>query len=378
MSLKIGIVTEYYYPLLGGITENVHNTRLRLRQMGHEVKIITSNSNGGQFSFQNNRSLNDPDVIRLGHSIPVYENGSVGHLTVGRHLRSKMRDILEKEKFDLVHIHSPLVITLPLIALLEAKSPIVGTFHTYFERSVVYYLLRGLLQRKGMSKLKGQIFVSRSCIKAVGRYFKVNTRIIPNGVDINQFSPARLPLEKFDNNKMNLLFLSRFDPRNGLGLMLKAFKIVKAEYPDVRLIIAGDGPLKFWYKRLVPKDLENDVHFEGLVKDERPSYYATCDIFCSPIMKASFGVTLLESMASGKAIVATENVGYKDLLGPEEGILVPPNSPSEFAKAILLLLKNEKLRKEMGSNGRKKAMNYSWDKVVGEIFDYYKEVLYKQ
>jgi phosphatidylinositol alpha-mannosyltransferase len=212
----------------------------------------------------------------------------------------------------------------------------------------------------------------------VGRYFKVNTRIIPNGVDINQFNPARPPLEKFDNNKMNLLFLSRFDPRNGLGFMLKAFKIVKSEFPDVRLIIAGDGPLKFWYKRLVPKELENDVHFEGLVKDERPSYYATCDVFCSPIMKASFGVTLLESMASGKAIVAMENVGYKDLLGPEEGILVPPNSPSEFAKAILLLLRNEKLRKEMGSNGRKKALNYSWDKVVGEIFDYYEEILNKQ
>jgi phosphatidylinositol alpha-mannosyltransferase len=376
--LKIGIVTEYYYPLLGGITENVHNTRLRLRKMGHEVKVITSSPNGGQLAFQNNRSLNDPDVIRLGRSIPVYENGSIGHFTVGRHLRSKMRNTLEKEKFDLVHIHSPLVITLPLIALLEAKSPMVGTFHTYFESSAIYYLLRGLLQKKGMNRLNGQIFVSRSCIKAVGRYFKVNTRIIPDGVDINQFNPARPPLEKFDNNKMNLLFLSRFDPRNGLGFMLKAFKIVKSEFPDVRLIIAGDGPLKFWYKRLVPKELENDVHLEGLVKDERPSYYATCDVFCSPIMKASFGVTLLESMASGKAIVATENIGYKDLLGPEEGILVPPNSPSEFAKAILLLLRNEKLRKEMGSNGRKKALNYSWDKVVGEIFDYYEEILNKQ
>jgi phosphatidylinositol alpha-mannosyltransferase len=378
MSLKIGIVTEYYYPLLGGITENVHNTRLRLRKMGHEVKIITSNPNGGQFAFQTQRSLNDPDVIRLGRSFPVYDNGSIGHLTVGRHLRSKMRNTLEKEKFDLVHIHSPLVVTLPLMALLEAKSPIVGTFHTYFETSPIYYLFRDLLQRKGMNRLKGQIFVSRSCIKAVGRYFNVHTRIIPNGVDINQFNPAQPALEKFDNNKMNLLFLSRFDPRNGLALMLKAFKIVISEFPDVRLIVVGDGPLKFWYKHLVPKELENDVHFEGLAKDERPNYYATCDVFCSPIMKASFGVTLLESMASGKAIVATENVGYKDLLGAEEGILVPPNSPSEFARAILLLLRNEKLRKEMGSNGRKKALNYSWDKVVGEIFDYYQEILNQQ
>jgi phosphatidylinositol alpha-mannosyltransferase len=377
MSLKIGIVTEYYYPLLGGITENVHNTRLGLNKMGHEVKIITSNCNGGKFTFHNNRNSNDPNVIRLGHSIPVYKNGSIGHFTVGRHLRSKMRNILEKEKFDLLHIHSPLVITLPLVSLLEAKSPLVGTFHTYFESSLIYYLLRGQLQRKAMSKLVGQIFVSRSCIKAMRRYFKVNTRIIPNGVDINQFNPAVLPLEKFDNNKMNLLFLSRFDPRNGLGLMLKAFKIVKSKFPDVRLIIVGDGPLKSWYKRLIPKEIENDVHFEGAVKDGRPNYFAACDIFCSPIMKASFGVTLLESMASGKPIVATENVGYKDLLGPEEGILVSPNSPVEFAKAILLLLRDDLLRKEIGAKGRKKALRYSWDTVVGEIFDYYKEILQK-
>jgi len=378
MSLKIGIVTEYYYPLLGGITENVHNTRLRLRKMGHEVKIITSNLNGGQFAFQNNHSLNDPDVIRLGRSIPVYNNGSIGHFTVGRHLRSKMRNILEKEKFDLLHLHSPLVITLPIIALLEAKCPMVGTFHTYFESSPIYRLLKGLLQRRGMDRLNGQIFVSRSCVNAMSLYFKVSTRIIPNGVDISQFNPAVPPLEKFKNNKMNLLFLSRFDPRNGLSFMLKAFKIIKSEFPDVRLIIVGDGPLKFWYKSLVPRELEDDVHFEGLVKEERPNYYATCDVFCSPIMKASFGVTLLESMASGKPIVATENVGYKDLLGPEEGILVPQNSPSEFAKAVLLLLRNEKLRREMGLNGRKKALNYSWDKVVGEILDYYTEILYKQ
>jgi len=378
MPLKIGIVTEYYYPVLGGIPENVYNTKVRLAKMGHRVKIITSNYYRNIFSGQNNRELADPDVIRIGLGMYVYSNGMFSQFTAGINLRSKMRKILENEKFDLLHIHSPLVLTLPIVALLEAKCPLVGTFHTYFRSNFIYHVLKDLLQRRGMDRLDGQIFVSKSCVETMSQYFKMNSRIIPNGVNTEQFNPSVRPLEKFDNSKMNLLFLGRLDPRNGLALMLKAFKIVKSEFHDVRLIIVGNGPLKFWYKHLVPKELESDIHFEGSVRDDRPKYYATCDIFCSPVKKASFGVTLLESMASGKPIVAAENMGSKDLLSSKEGILVPQNSPSEFARAILLLLKNERLRKEMGMNGRQKALKYSWDPIVRKIADYYQEILQKQ
>jgi phosphatidylinositol alpha-mannosyltransferase len=173
----------------------------------------------------------------------------------------------------------------------------------------------------------------------------------------------------------NLLFLSRFDPRNGLRLMLRAFELVKDTVPDVRLIIVGDGLLKSYYKRFVPRRLARDIHFEGLVTDARASYYASCDVFCSPVMKASFGVTLLEAMASGKPIVATENRGYRELLGPEEGILVPPNDPSAFARSIVKLLADEKLRNGMGANGRRKAVRYSWDMIAREIAGYYDEIL---
>jgi phosphatidylinositol alpha-mannosyltransferase len=372
--MKIGIVTEYYYPLLGGITENVHNTKIRLEKMGHDVKIITSNFTKPWFALHAKHTPSEAGVIRMGRTMPVYANGSFAHLTVGRRLRDEMTAILEAERFDLLHVHSPIVITLPLIALAEAKCPVVGTFHTYFDRSLTLSILRKALQ-KSIENLDGKIVVSKNCLEALRRYFNLNARIIPNGVDTEQFTPSVSPLDKFNDEKMNLLFLSRFDPRNGLSLMLRAFEIIKSQFAAVRLIVVGDGPLGFYYRQLVPKNSLQDVHFEGLASHQRPRYYASCDVFCSPVMRASFGVTLLEAMASGKPIVATENPGYKELLDPDVAFLLPPNDAAAFARTTLSLLKDERLRREMGANGRKKALAYSWDSIAREIADYYDEIL---
>jgi phosphatidylinositol alpha-mannosyltransferase len=376
MSLRVGIVTEYYYPLLGGITENVHNTATKLRARGHTVKIITSNLTAGTFAVQKRGDRDDPNIYRLGRSFPIYKNGSLGHFTMGRNLLiPPLHRILEIEKFDVLHVHSPIIPTLPLMAVLLRQCPVVGTFHTYFDGSLIYSLLRRLIQREILDTMACQIAVSRSCVESIRRYFRMNMRIIPNGVETSQFSPAVAPLEKFDRSKKNLLFLSRFDPRNGLRLMIEAFAIVKASFPDVRLVVVGDGPLKAHYKGLVPKEHEADVYFEGARRDDRPRYFASCDVFCSPISKASFGVTLLEAMASGKPIVAVDNVGYRDLLGPAEGILVPPNSPEAYARAILGLLRDPDAAGSLGAAGREKALRFSWETVVSEIEDCYRDIL---
>ncbi len=373
MGLKLGIVTEYYYPLLGGISENVHNTALRLRDRGHTVKIITSGINGSR-----NGARPPVEVIRIGRSASVYCNGSLARLTLGLRLRSEMRAVLEREKFDLLHLHSPLVPTLPMMALLAAGCPTVGTFHTYFERSLWYSFLKGPIQKGLLQKLNGQIAVSRSCIESLNRFFKVDARIIPNGVDVSEFNPAVPRLPRFDGGKMNLLFLGRLDPRNGLALMIEAFRLVKAKFPSVRLIIVGDGPLKKYYKHLVSEDISPDIHLAGPVLHERNRYYSSCDIFCSPVDKASFGITLLEAMASGKPIVATANCGYRELMGSGEGFLVEPHNPKAFAKALLALLGDRELRRQMGENGRAKALKFSWDSVTDAIAGYYKEILNNQ
>ena len=372
MNLKLGIVTEYYYPLLGGISENVHNTAVRLRQRGHTVKIITSNLNANG----NQDSSGDPaDIIRIGHSTVIYSNGSLARLTVGRHLFGDLKRVFERERFDLLHLHSPLVPTLPMFALFSAKCPTVGTFHTFFDRSIAYSLLKSIVQKRLINELDGQIAVSQSCIDALAPFFRINARIIPNGVDVTQFTPDVPAFPHFADGKKNLLFLGRLDPRNGLHLMIQAFGLIKPRFPEVRLIIVGDGPLKKYYKHLVPDEQKRDIHLVGPVLAQRNRYYASCDIFCSPVEKASFGVTLLEAMASGKPIVATDNCGYRELLDRSEGVLIQPRDPAAFADAVLKLLQNTELSEKMGKLGREKAMQYSWDKVVDDLVEYYKEVL---
>jgi phosphatidylinositol alpha-mannosyltransferase len=371
MALKIGIVTEYYYPLLGGISENVHHTATQLKARGHAVTIISAapRTNGFQ--------LPQPNGIptrRIGRSVTVYGNGATAHMTVGTRLWHDMKNLLREERFDILQLHSPLFFTLPPIAAVLGTCARVGTFHSYFEQSAVYAALKGVLQRQFVNRLDGVTVVSPSVLRALSRYFELDARVIPNGVDRHMFNPSVPRLARFTQDKRTLLFLGRFDPRNGLPFMLRAFVEVRRRIRDVCLIVVGTGPLQSVYRRMVPEHLRDDVHFEGAALLNRPSYYATADLFCSPISNASFGITLLEAMASGTPIVATDNVGYRDLLGPAEGVLVPHNVHA-FADAIVQMLSDDRICVAMREAGLRKADQYSWPCVVTRLLDYFDEVL---
>jgi len=373
--MKIIIVTEYYYPVLGGISEHVHHTAMELNRRGHDVVLMTSNL--GRLAVAPDTPTAPPPfrIVRFGHSIPVRSNGSVARVTIGVDLCHAMRQFMLAEQPDIVHVHSPLVLTLPMIGVRVAPSPVVGTYHSYFDGNAIYKRFSGLVQKQFVDRLNGQIAVSQSCVRALTPYFTLDARIIPNGIDLDKFSPHAPRLEKFDRSKLNLLFLSRLEPRNGLNLMIDAFIRIRRSFRDVRLIVVGDGRPRRRYERMVPPDLAADVHFEGRVLETRPSYYSTSDIYCAPISKASFGMTLIEAMATGKPIVATDNDGYRDLLGPEESVLIPTGDVRAFADATLALLRDEPRRKAMGVAGLEKAQRFSWPLVVDQIVALYEELI---
>jgi phosphatidylinositol alpha-mannosyltransferase len=257
-----------------------------------------------------------------------------------------------------------------------APCPTIGTFHTYFDGSWVYARLRHWLQSYLVDRLAGATFVSQCSVDCLQRFFTLrDPRIIPNGVDLTLFNPSVPRLPQYDTSKRTLLFLGRFDKRNGLAIMIDAFALVRRRFPDVRLIIVGDGHRRAAFERQVPPALRDDVHFVGPAVASRPGYYATCDVFCSPVAIASFGMTLLEAMATGKPIVATDNIGYRDLLGPGEAVLVPQGSTEAFADAISALLADEPRQQEMGTSALRKAARFSWDRVVDETLAFYHEIL---
>jgi phosphatidyl-myo-inositol alpha-mannosyltransferase len=362
--LRIGVVTEYYYPHLGGVCEHVHFFAREARRMGHDVDIITSHMPGAD---------KRANVIRLGRSVPVYFNGSQARITVGRTLRREMRQVLRDGRYDIVHVHSPLSPVLPMLAIEEADVPVIGTFHTYFDRSINYRLLRRFFQKR-LDMLSAAIAVSQSTIVALERYFDADWKIIPNGIDTTLFQPNVPKPSVIRSDVPAILFLGRFDPRNGLSTLIDAFRRVKARSRRAQLVVVGDGPLRNHYYKAAGGD--PDISFVGAVLEGRPAYYAHSAMYACPTTKASFGITLLESMACQTPIVCSDILGFRDVvMHGREALMVPREDRDALANALVRLLDDEGLRTRLGQTGRKRALEYDWRHVTAAILDVYYDVL---
>jgi phosphatidylinositol alpha-mannosyltransferase len=362
--LRIALVTEYYYPHLGGICEHVHFFAREARRRGHHVDIITSNLEGAE---------HQPNVIRIGRSQPIYFNGSQARLTVGMGIRKEMRNTLRRGRYDLVHVHSPLSPWLPILAIDEADCPVVGTFHTYFDRSMLYRIYRPNLQRR-LDSLSAAIAVSHSTTVALNRYFEANWTIVPNGIDLELFNPHAPPPPGIRRDMPVILFLGRFDPRNGLTTLIESFKKVRGRNREAQLVVVGDGPLRKHYYKAAGGD--PDITFVGSVLGSRPSYYAHSAMYACPTTKASFGITLLESMACETPVVCSDILGFCDVVKHErEALMFHCGDREALADSLVRLLDVETLRARLGKAGRQQAQLYGWGNVTEAVLDVYSAVL---
>ncbi|AEH44952.1 glycosyl transferase group 1 [Thermodesulfatator indicus DSM 15286] len=371
--LKIAIVTEYYYPILGGITEHVHHFAKELLAKGHEVTIITPEA--GPFGRDVGEIANH--IIKLGRSVSIYSNDSFARISLGQDLGSQLEKILFEGQFDLVHVHSPLTPTLPLLAIYHSPVPVVGTFHTHFEENLWLSMFKERL-RPFMEAMALRIAVSPICIASMEKFLPgFSYVVVPNGIDTNWYSPEQKPISRFTDDHFNILYVGRFDPRNGLDILIEAFKILAREKPNIRLIIMGFGPLEPTYRKMVPKELTEKIIFVGKIDEERPAYYRSAHVLCFPAKKGSFGITLLEAMASGVPVVTTDIEGFRFVMEDgKHGLMVKPEHGAEgYARALKFLLENPEKRKEMAQKARERALEFSWDKVTADLLDHYYEIL---
>ncbi|MEP6620573.1 MAG: glycosyltransferase family 4 protein [bacterium] len=363
-TLRIALVTEYYYPHLGGVCEHVHFFAREARRRGHHVDIITSNLPGAE---------EQANVIRIGRSQPVYANGSQARITIGFGLRSEMRRVLREGHYDIVHVHSPLTPVLPILAIEEANCPVVGTFHTYFDKSKGYRLLNGFFQKR-LDMLSAAICVSHSTTVALERYFQAPWQIIPNGIDTDVFHPSVAAPPAIRKDVPSILFLGRFDPRNGLTTLIESFQKVKGRRREAQLVVVGDGPLREHYYKQAKGD--PDITFVGAILEGRPGYYAHSSIYACPTTKASFGITLLESMACETPIVCSDILGFQDVVvNGREALMTPSGDRDALADALVQLLDDEGLRIQLGTTGRYESMKYSWPRVTSQVLDVYHNVM---
>jgi phosphatidylinositol alpha-mannosyltransferase len=362
--MKIGLVSPYVYPLPGGVTQHVGYLYENLSLRGHDVRILTS-SHGLQ-------RASEGDIIRLGKGFSFPVNGSVGTITVSPRYVSQVRDTLEREQFDLLHFHEPFVPFLSPIILRLSTSVNIATFHAYGGFSPSYEFGKRVMGSYA-ARLHGRIAVSGAAKHFIDRYFPGEYKVIPNGVDVTKYQRA-VPIARWMDGTRNLLFVGRHEPRKGLVELLKAYRILRKTGCDCRLLVVGQGPLSREARRYVATRRLGGVEFLGRVSDEeKAQLFRSTDIYVSPATGGeSFGIVLLEAMAAGKPIVASDIHGYKGVVRRDrEAILVPPREPKELAAAIARLLRDDALRDEMGRNGLARAQEFSWERVTGKVDAFY-------
>jgi phosphatidylinositol alpha-mannosyltransferase len=366
--VKIGVVTPYIYPLPGGVNDHVHYLVRELRARGHDVRIITA-SHG----FQPSR---EGDVIRLGKGFSVPSNGSVGNITISPRFNSQVGDLLRAERFDLLHFHEPFVPFLSLVTLRQSRSVNIATFHAYAGWSLAYEFGRRFLGIYGR-RLHGRIAVSAAARHFADRYFPGDYKVIPNGVDLARFEGVE-PIARWMDGTKNIFFVGRLESRKGVMDLLKAYRLLRKVGCECRLLLAGAGPLDKQVRRYLMTRRTGDVELLGRVsEDEKARLFATADVFVAPATgRESFGIVLLEAMASGKPIVASDIHGYRSVVRRgEQGLLVPPGQPRALAGALARLLSDDELRARMGASGRERAEQFSWPRVVAKVEAYYEFVI---
>jgi phosphatidylinositol alpha-mannosyltransferase len=370
--VKLGIVTQSYYPRYGGVTEHVHHTAVELRRRGHDVRIITSR-------FRNGETPESDGVIRLGYNVLVPFNRAFVDVTVGMRLRGQLRDVFRGQEFDLLHTHCPTAPSLPILAIQTATCPQVGTFHTTGGRSMLQDAFQPLLNGV-VERLDARIAVSETARDTARLYYPGDYAVIPNGVDPDRFHPSKPPFAEWrDPDHVNLLFVGRLDPRKGLQVLLEAMpEVVRRTNGRARLLVVGDSYLRPRFEASVAREAKDHVRFLGHVPSaDLPRWYATGDVFVSPATgNESFGIVLVEAMAAGRAIVASDIPGYRSVVTPEvNGLVAPPGNAAALADAIVRLALDPALRKRLAVAGREHAAEFAWPRVADRLEAVYREVL---
>jgi phosphatidylinositol alpha-mannosyltransferase len=359
--MRIALVTQSYYPRPGGVTEHVYHTARELRRLGHDVTVVTSRVGG---------DASEPGVVRVGRNILVPFNGAWVNVAVGTRLARDLERVFDAIQPDVIHAHCPLAPTLPLLTLLGApkNARVIGTFHEAADRNFIYWTSKGLLARAAR-RLDTRIAVSHAARSLARKYVGGEYVIVPNGVDCERFSPARPAIPELRDGALNVLYVGRLDQRKGVKYLFRAVGLVaKTTRRRIRLIVVGNDGFRGRFLPRLPRTV--DVHFAGVVgRDLLPRYFTTGDVFCAPAVgRESFGIVLLEAMASGIPVIGSSIPGYLTVLADRwNSLAVSPQDPAAIARGILEIVEDSALRARLRENGLHTVRRYRWDRIVARL-----------
>ena len=373
--MKVALVSPYDWLTPGGVNNHIDQLARQFDQRGHEVRILAPASG----------SVDDPRVEPAGRPLPIPASGSMARISLGPRLGRRVKELLSAEPFDVVHVHEPLMPSLPIQVLRHSRAINpgvlnVGTFHARKDGGNRLYSYGRRLLKRWFREIDGKVAVSAPAAQYVGRYFPGYYNVIPNGIDIQRFDDDAIrPLPEFDDGMINILYVGRAEKRKGLAYLLRAFGVVNARDTHTRLLVVGpDSRARRRYRDSVARSGQRNVVFlEDVSSEDLARYHRSADIFCSPATgNESQGYVLLEAMAAGLPIVASNIDGYASVITHGvEGLLVRPRDAMALADSLTALVRNADMCAALAAGGRKRVPEYSWPRVTQQLLSYYERLI---
>jgi len=359
--MKIGLVCPYNVSLGGGVLEIVRDLHRGLKARGHDVKILTPQP-------RDISNVDTTDMIFLGAGTE-FKSPMATTLQISASVDTEViEQVLEKEQFDILHFHEPWVPVVSRQILSRSKSVNVATFHAAIPETLMSRTITRVVKPYTLTILKylhEYTAVSDPAAEYIRSLTDEPVAIIPNGIDLSRYHWTEHKPAK-DGSK-TVLYIGRLERRKGAKYLLKAFKLLQMSDPNVKLIIAGNGPDKEKLQ-LLAEDLKlQNVEFLGYITDaKKMELLATADLFCSPaIYGESFGIVLLEAMASGMMTVAGNNAGYEALMESVGQLsIVNPRDDAEFARRMAVLLNEPKLQKVWRDWAKEYVKQYAYPHII--------------
>ena len=363
--MKILLVCPYDWEAPGGVQVHVRQLAAELRERGHRAIVLAPGV----------RTSSDERVRIVGRPVRVPYGGTVAPISFSPGSWKRIRSAMRAFDPEVIHVHEPLTPSTSMLAVLAASAPVVATFHAYLERSRLMELA-GPVLRQVSRRIDAAIAVSDAAASFVRRVARVPIEIVPNGVDVRAFARPGPPVEGLPVGR-KILWVNRLDPQKGFEIMVRAFEMLASQLEDVRLLVAGDGRDRVVVRSLPPSVRGRILRLGSVPHAELPRYHAAADVFASPAVgQESFGIVLVEAMAAGVPVVATDIPGYREVVRDGvDGLLVPANDATALASAIRRVLSEPALASALASAGRTRAETYSWDAVVPRLEAVYDRVL---
>ena len=368
--MKVGIVVPYSWSFWGAVVEHAESQAEALQRLGVETRLIMGNDPPGSFTRVlhprlGRHGLPPAEVIPVGRSVIVPANGSLPNIVLSPRSVYRIRRVLERERFDLLHLHEPMTPAVCVATLALARTPIVATFHAAGGKlgwAKAGMPIWGFL----LDRIDERIAVSEQARTAAMGYAPGEYHVVPNGVLI---PPRADP----GGREHRVAFVGRHEPRKGLQVLLRAWPKVR-ERTGARLRVIGSDPLavRLLLSRLrVPED---DIDVLGFLPQEK----LTEELLAAKVLAApslggeSFGMVLTRAFACATPVVASDIVGYREVMTGETGTLVPPGDPGALADALTRLLDDEQTRSQQGRAARRLAQErYSWDEISRALLRIY-------